>query len=337
SMPDARDAILAADLATNAGANRAAIWAVFARHGLGFSAAGADSTTYSGLYYNAAYDQPADLQPGANPAITSTPPSTHPQMGGQYTYTVTASNPAGGTLSYALNSGPSGMTIDGSGTLHWTAGFTQQRVKVTVTDGGGGVGYANFTVPASVPVLQVTLRNGSGDADMIVFDPSGLEYWSERPGDTETLSFSQPKTGRWQINGMGYQAFSGVSLTASLVTPTPLAANTPLPGLSDVIGSENFYKVTVPAGATSLTVTTSGGTGDVDLWVKNSRPAACWESNYVYEPCYYDKYSANSGTNAETVSFTSPAAGGLYIDLYGFAAYTGVTLTATVAGVQPSQ
>ena len=365
SMPDARDAILAADLATNAGANRAAIWAVFARHGLGFSAAGADSTTYSGLYYNAAYDQPADLQPGANPAITSTPPSTHPQMGGQFTYTVTASNPAGGTLSYALNSGPSGMTIDGSGTLHWTAGFTQQRVKVTVTDGGGGevvhgfsltpdttltagtpividgatggVGYANFTVPASVPVLQVTLRNGSGDADMIVFDPSGLEYWSERPGDTETLSFSQPKTGRWQINGMGYQAFSGVSLTASLVTPTPLAANTPLPGLSDVIGSENFYKVTVPAGATSLTVTTSGGTGDVDLWVKNGRPAACWESNYVYEPCYYDRYSANSGTNAETVSFTSPAAGDWYIDLYGFAAYSGVTLTATVAGVQPSQ
>src|ERR1039458_5561244 len=59
-------------------------------------------------------------------------------MGDQYAYTVTASNPAGGTLSYALSSGPSGMTIDGSGTLHWTAAFTQQRVKVTVTDGKGG-------------------------------------------------------------------------------------------------------------------------------------------------------------------------------------------------------
>jgi uncharacterized protein (TIGR03437 family) len=363
-MTDARDAILAADLATNAGANRATIWAVFARHGLGFSSAGADGTTYSGLYYNAAYDQPADLQPGANPAITSTPSLTHPQLGDPYTYTVTASNPAAGTLTYALTSGPAGMTIDGSGTLHWTAAFTQQRVKVTVTDGKGGkvihgfsltpdttltagtpividgaqggVGYANFTVPSGVPVLEVTLRNGSGDADLLVFDSSGLPYYSERDGNTETLSFSQPKTGRWQINGMGYQAFSGVSLTASLVTPTPLAANTPLPGLSDVIGSGDFYKVTVPAGATSLTVTTSGGTGDVDLFVRYGKPGVCSESDYVYQPCYYDKASYAEG-NEETVSFTSPAAGDWYIELYAFAAYSGVTLTATVAGVQPSQ
>ena len=365
SMTDARDAILAADVATNAGANRAQIWTVFARHGLGFSAAGADSGPYSGLYYNAAYDQPVDLQPGGNPAITSTPPATHPQLGDPYTYAVTASNPAAGALSYALNSGPAGMTIDGGGTLHWTAGFTQQRIKVTVTDGKGGkvvhgfsltpdttliagtplvidgatgsAGYANFTVPSGVPVLQVTLRNGSGDADLIAFDPTGLGYYSERDGNSETLSFSLPKTGHWQINGLGYKAFSGVSLTASLVTPTPLAANAPLTGLGDVIGSENFYKVTVPAGATSLIVATSDGTGDVDLLVKYGRPAACGEGPAVYEPCYYDKYSTLSGTNAETVSFTSPAAGDWYIDLYGFAAYSGVTLTATVAGAQSSQ
>ena len=282
SMTDARDAILAVDLATNAGANRAGIWTVFARHGLGFSSAGVDGTTYSRLYYNAAYDQPLDLQPGGNPAITSTPSSTLPQMGTQYAYTVTASNPAAGTLTYALNNGPSGMTIDDSGTLRWTPAFTQQRVKVTVTDGKGGkvvhgfsltpdttltagtpvlidgaeggVGYANFTVPPGVPVLQITLRDGTGDADVLVFDPSGFLYYSAQMGNNETLSFSLPKTGRWQINGLGYLAFAGASLTASLVTPTTLDANTPLTGLSGVLSSDSHYKVTVPAGAGSLTV-----------------------------------------------------------------------------------
>jgi uncharacterized protein (TIGR03437 family) len=363
-MPDARDAILAADLATNGGANRAAIWTVFARHGLGFSSAGADGTSYSGLYYNAAYDQPVDLQPGGNPAITSTPPSTHPQLGDQFGYTVAASNPANGTLSYALNSGPSGMTIDSGGTIHWTAGFTQQRVKVSVTDGKGGrvvhgfsltpdttlsdgtpividgatggVGYSSFTVTSGAPVLQVTMRGGSGDADLIVFDPSGLGYESAQYGTNETLSLPNPKTGRWQINGVGYQAFSGVSLTAALVTPTTLAANTSVTGLSDVIGGDRFYKVTVPTGATSLTVTTSGGTGDVDLFVKYGRPAACSASNYVYEPCYFDKSSAFDG-NAESVSFSSPQAGDWYIDLNGFGEYSEVMLAATVATGQPSQ
>ena len=364
SMTDARDAILAADVATNGGANRAAIWPVFARHGLGFSAAGADGTLYSGLYYNAAYDQPVDLQPGGNPSVTSTPSAIHPQSGDLYTYTVTVSNPAAGTLSYALDSGPAGMAIDSSGTLRWTAAFTQQRIKLTVTDGRGGKvvhgfslapdttltagapmvidgaegsgGYANITVPAGVPVLQVTFRNGSGDADLIVVDPSGLGYVSERIGDNETLSFSLPKTGRWQIIGVAYEAFSEVSLMASMVTPTTLAANTPLSPLSDALSGDRFYKVTVPDGATSLTVTTSGGTGDADLFVKYDRPAVCAGSDLVDEPCYFDVYSATYG-NDESVSISSPKAGDWYITLNADDAYTGLTLTATVPGVQPSQ
>jgi uncharacterized protein (TIGR03437 family) len=101
-----------------------------------------------------------------------------------------------------------------------------------------------------------------------------------------------------------------------------------------VLSSDNFYKVTVPPGATSLTVATSGGTGDVDLFVKYGRPAVGSGSSYTYEPLYYDKYSAADG-NAESVTFSSPVAGDYYIDLNGYASYSGVTLTATVVG-QPS-
>src|SRR4029078_600009 len=58
SMTDARDAILSADQAADRGANCSAIWTVFARHGLGFSALGVDGTQLSGTRYDAAYDLP---------------------------------------------------------------------------------------------------------------------------------------------------------------------------------------------------------------------------------------------------------------------------------------
>jgi extracellular elastinolytic metalloproteinase len=53
SFLDARDGILQADQNLNGGANRCAIWIVFARHGMGVSASGND-----GPKHNAATDVP---------------------------------------------------------------------------------------------------------------------------------------------------------------------------------------------------------------------------------------------------------------------------------------
>ena len=85
SMTDARDGILAADQADNNGANRSAVWTVFARHGMGYSARGVDGTTLTGTRYDAAYDLPPDLQTKQNPAITSNPLSIHTNMNDVYT------------------------------------------------------------------------------------------------------------------------------------------------------------------------------------------------------------------------------------------------------------
>jgi uncharacterized protein (TIGR03437 family) len=358
AMTDARDAILAADQAANAGANRARIWQVFARHGLGFSSAGIDGGMYPGIYYNAAYDQPVDLQPAGNPAITSRPPVTPPQLGEQFSYPVIASNPAGGKLAYALTQGPAGMTIDAGGVVRWAAVFTQQRVKITVTDSLGGkvvhgfiltpdttltsgvsvtvdgaanaAGYANFTIPSGAQLLQITVRGGSGDVDLDLLDPDGHDYYSEQDGNNETLSISAPKSGRWRIIGTGYTAFSGAVLTAALPAPNLLTPNVPITNLAGVDGSETVYKLTVPPGSTSLTFATSGGTGDVDLYVKYGRPAACQSSFFVFEPCIEDDSSINVG-NAESITVNSPSPGDWYVDVSAYEAYTGVTLTATLA------
>jgi len=102
SFLNARDGIIQADQNLNGGANRCAIWTVFARHGMGVSAVGNDGTTHV-----AATDVPADCgNPGGctntivNPGFeTGTTPWT---ISGQVTRS-TGSFPHSGTAYMILN------------------------------------------------------------------------------------------------------------------------------------------------------------------------------------------------------------------------------------------
>ena len=362
SMPDARDAILSADQAANNGANRAAIWAVFAKHGMGFSARGTEGDALRGTVYDAAFDKPADLQATPGPAITSKPLGISAGLGDAYRYTVVATNPAGGTLNYALTAGPDGMSVNGgSGAVTWTGSFTSQRVKISVTDGRGGrvvhgylapmltvlssgtplsiggtldsYGFAVVAPPAGTPVMQVALRGGSGDPDLYVYDSTGGAYQSGRNGSNETLSFSTPK-GLWLIEVDGYTAYSTVSLAATAITPLPLSPNTVVRGLGDIAGMERFYRIPVPDQASVLKVTTTGDAGDVDLYIKAGSPAACQVDDTVEEPCTYTARSINDGTS-ESITIQSPVAGDWYLDLTSFDDYTGVVLTTSLTVKAP--
>src|SRR5262249_49560696 len=226
--------------------------------------------------------------------------------------------------------------------------------KITVTDGKGGkvvhgyalpvitslaagkvitiagdidtTGFATITVPAGTPVLQVKLRGGSGDADLYVKNPAGVYSASARDGNIETLSYSNPQPGQWQIEIDGFAAYSGVSLSASLITPTLLSPNSSLSNLAGDFTSETFYRVTIPSGTSTFSVATSGGTGDVDVIIKKGAPAACQPfPDAVLADCVYDQFSAGDG-NAETINISNPAPGDWYIDLIGYDAYTGVKL-----------
>ena len=86
-------------------------------------------------------------------------------------------------------------------------------------------------------------------------------------------------------------------------------------------GTSLYRKIVVPAGATSLTVTISGGTGDVDLYVR--RGAVPTFSTY---DC-----ASEAGGNTESCVITNPAAGTYFIMLGLWDPYSGATLRATVA------
>ena len=96
----------------------------------------------------------------------------------------------------------------------------------------------------------------------------------------------------------------------------------PQANLSGASGSERFWKIDVPSGQTSLTITISGGSGDADLYVQSGTKPT--QQAYACRPY--------KNGNAETCTFTPPAAGTYWVMLHGYAAYSGVTLTGTYSG-----
>jgi len=354
SMPDARDAIVAADKSLTDGANRSAIWRVFAAHGLGQSARGIDGFIRQGTVFTAAYDQPADLVTGNRVPLVTSHALPRVGMGQDFVYKIDAADSDGGTLAYQLVAGPPGATVNAAtGEVKWSAGFLSQPFQVAVTDGQGGrvvhsfyvyvetslsdgspvtisggertAGYATIVVPAGAAYLQITLRGGTGDADLFLAQPNGAFVGvSARNGNSETLTIPAPAPGIWGIEVDAYRLYDGLTLLAAL--PAPPTLDFPDFTLTDLSGdatSETIYKVTVPAGQTVLRVTTSGGTGDVDLYVRKGT-VGC-STSALLTPCRFDSSSALTGS-AESVTINNPAAADYFIDVRGFSAYSGVTL-----------
>ncbi|MCD1597360.1 S8 family serine peptidase [Rheinheimera aquimaris] len=207
-----------------------------------------------------------------------------------------------------------------------------ELVKGVATTGISGAAGSStlytFTVPSGASNLTITMSGGSGDADMYI--KSGSQPTSSvydcRPyksGNNESCSFTAPQAGTYYIMLNGYSAYSGVSLLADYTAAsgggTNQGATMTESNVSIARRSWKHYTVTVPAGMSSLTVNTSGGSGDADLYVKRgSQPTTT----------SYDCRPYNTG-NTESCSFTNPQAATWYISVYGYSAVSGLTLTAT--------
>lgn len=100
---------------------------------------------------------------------------------------------------------------------------------------------------------------------------------------------------------------------------TPLSNGVAVSNLSAAMNSLKHYYLDVPSGATSLTIKTSGGAGDVNL---------CTRRDSLPTTSSYDCFPNLQG-NSESCTVNAPVAGRYYASLYAYAAYSGVTLQAT--------
>jgi len=116
-------------------------------------------------------------------------------------------------------------------------------------------------------------------------------------------------------------AFTAVGVTCSTGGGgggTQLQNGVAATGLAGSSGTELSYTVVVSAGASNLTIATSGGSGDADLYVKfGSAPTT---SSYNCRPY-------KSG-NAESCTFAVPQAGTYYVKVRGYSTFSGVSLKA---------
>jgi hypothetical protein len=82
------------------------------------------------------------------PVFTSTPPASALQDN-PYSYSIAATDPAGGTVSFALSTGPTGAAVNGS-SLSWTPVASQSRLAdsftVTATTSEGGTATQSWMV-----------------------------------------------------------------------------------------------------------------------------------------------------------------------------------------------
>jgi len=120
------------------------------------------------------------------------------------------------------------------------------------------------------------------------------------------------------------------SITVLAVQGSPLASGVALTNLSSGSLARDkglLYHISVPAGATSLTVTFTGGTGDGDIYVQRAVPPD--------DPAEFGNenpgcHSFNGGNN-ESCTVTDPQAGTWYVFVAVWDPFAGATLQATVS------
>lgn len=203
------------------------------------------------------------------------------------------------------------------------AGIADARAAVDAAGGGGGnvAPVANFSSSASG--LTVSFTDTSTDSDGSIASRS----WNFGDGTTSTAtnpSKTYSAAGTYSVSLTVADNGGATNTRTGSVTVSPgggggtvLGNGVPVTGLSATTGASLNYTMVVPAGASNLSFTTSGGTGDMDLYVRSG--SAPTDTGYDCRP-----YKTG---NAETCTFATPAAGTYYVRLKAYSSFSGVSLT----------
>jgi len=109
------------------------------------------------------------------------------------------------------------------------------------------------------------------------------------------------------------------AVASSALAATALENGTALTSLSGASGSNTFYELAVPAGATNLSFNMSGGSGDADIFVKFGSQAS--SSNWDCRPYAYG--------NNEVCDINTAQTGTYSVMLNGYSSYSDVSLIAS--------
>jgi serine protease len=166
----------------------------------------------------------------------------------------------------------------------------------------------------------------------------GLALWTPAQVEANLKSTAYALSGACS-GGCGAGIIDANALVAAAGGSTPpppppppggtLTKGVAVTGLAATTGNSLNYTMAVPAGATNLTFTMSGGTGDADLYVQFG--TAPTDTSYVCRPYL-------NGNN-ETCTIAAPSAGTYHVRVKAYSSFSGVSLvgnysTGTGGGTQ---
>ncbi|ASR43730.1 hypothetical protein BEN78_10475 [Xanthomonas citri pv. mangiferaeindicae] len=208
------------------------------------------------------------------------------------------------------------------------AGGTGAQFVDTLTADGGvepGAPTADFTYAIDPDTLTVTFTDASTAGE----DAIDSRSWTFGDGASSTQAspvHTYAEAGTYTVtltvtDTEGRSHSHSESLEVGDTGPDAIAIENgvAVPGLSGAAGSEQLYSLVVPEGVSGpLLITTSGGTGNVSLYVsRDAEPG----------PDAADFRSQRPGNN-ESIRIVDPEAGTYYIKLVGTAAFANVRLQA---------
>lgn len=217
----------------------------------------------------------------------------------------------------------------GSTTPPPTGSVLTKDVAVTFAAATGQSATYTFVVPTGASNLTFKMTGGTGDGDLYTklgSAPTTTSYLAKSDGstNTETITVAAPTAGTYYLLAKAYAAVSGASIVASYQTGTTPSGTALVSGSAQSVtlakNASKLYYITVPSGKTSLTFTLSGGTGDGDLYARMT--TAPTTSSYTKK--------SDGATNAETITFSAPAAGTYYLLVNAYAATSAASVKAVV-------
>ncbi|HKH47209.1 MAG TPA: pre-peptidase C-terminal domain-containing protein [Thermoanaerobaculia bacterium] len=326
----------------------AALFAAFNRHGIACTTDSGASTSFRGC------TQPATptvtLTPGDNSVSVAIGGSTgvfdlyRNERGCNAGFIKTANNISGSFTDTAVANGFTyfyQVTAEPSGN-EACASAPSTCVSVTPTGGTPTPDFSISASPSAVSIAQgasgsstITTAVSGGFSSAVALSASGLPSGVTvsfspssiaAPGSgssTMTITVASTAatgTSTITVTGTGGSITHTTAVSLTVTTAgggvTALTNGVPVTGLSGATGSQQFFSLAVPAGATNLTFQISGGTGDADLYVRfGAQPTT---STWDCRPFL-------SG-NSEACNFATPQTGTYFVLINGFSAFSGVTL-----------
>ncbi len=234
------------------------------------------------------------------------------------------SNPAINSSGTVISGGPSFNAVAGYDLVTgW--GSPKAAFITTLAGSGGGTGgtpTANFSFTTSG--LTANFTDSSTDAGGTI----GSHSWNFGDGATSTAtnpshtyasggSYTVTETVADSVNTSATNTkTSTVTVSGGTGGGNVLQNGVGITIADSVVNHQQNWTMVVPAGATNLSFTMSGGTGDADLYVKfGSAPTLTT----------YDCRPYVTGNN-ESCPITTAQAGTYYVMVNSYAAYSGVTL-----------